>query len=406
MSSATLPEVVAFVNARLNKVNKTFTGASINSPGTPGTVPAPTAGPNVRVLTSDGSWTTVNITHLNLKSFTQWQTATLYDVQGLFLTDQGRLFRVQQVHTSSQIDADLLAGKLSEIGGMDEVATTWTAGAIYDQHHIAVFNGQLVQSQATHVATTFAADCLLGIWKFIANTSFSTTPNGTSYYSFMGHTVVKDNRLWSCITPHVASAWIQANWLSLQRDFTGATLNLDGAAGMVPAPGAGLTTRALTADGNWTDLLSLVSQSGQSAQTTAALAVLNSTVTTLNSAVSTLQTNVSTLTANLTNLSKSEAGAANPNSISISTVVTTSVLGLFTPVDTSAGALTLTLPPSPSVGDTYSFIDAKSTWATNNVTISATMIQGVVQTAILDISGANVTFKYMNTVTGWALLSD
>lgn len=406
MSSATLPEVVAFVNARLNKVNKTFTGASINSPGTPGTVPAPTAGPNVRVLTSDGSWTTVNITHLNLKSFTQWQTATLYDVQGLFLTDQGRLFRVQQIHTATQIDADLLTGKLIEIGGMDEVATTWVSGAIYDQHHIAVFNGQLVQSQATHVATSFAADCLLGIWKFIANTSFSTTPTGTSYYSFMGHTVVKDNRLWSCITPHVSSTWIQANWLSLQRDFTGATLIQDGAAGMVPAPGAGLPTRALTADGNWTDLLSLVGQSGQSAQTTASLAVLNSSVTTLNSAVSMLQTNVSTLTANLTTLTQQEAGGVNPNAISINTVVTTSIMGQFTAVDTSVGAVTLTLPASPNVGDTYSFIDAKSTWGTYPVTIAAAKIHGVVQTAILDVSGANVTFKYMNTVTGWAMLSD
>ena len=87
-------------------------------------------------------------------------------------------------------------------------------------------------------------------------------------------------------------------------------------------------------------------------------------------------------------------------------MVTTSIMGQFTAVDTSVGAVTLTLPASPNVGDTYSFIDAKSTWGTYPVTIAAAKIHGVVQTAILDVSGANVTFKYMNTVTGWAMLSD
>jgi hypothetical protein len=71
-------------------------------------------------------------------------------------------------------------------------------------------------------------------------------------------------------------------------------------------------------------------------------------------------------------------------------------------VDTSA-ARTLTLPASPSVGDTISIYDASGTAATNNITIArnGNKINGQTEDAIIDVNQASSTFVYTGATVGW-----
>jgi VCBS repeat-containing protein len=70
-------------------------------------------------------------------------------------------------------------------------------------------------------------------------------------------------------------------------------------------------------------------------------------------------------------------------------------------VDTTS-ARTLTLPASPSVGDTITIYDASGSAATNNITISrnGNKINGQNDDAIIDVSGVN-TFTYTGSTLGW-----
>jgi len=71
-------------------------------------------------------------------------------------------------------------------------------------------------------------------------------------------------------------------------------------------------------------------------------------------------------------------------------------------VDTPA-ARTLTLPASPSVGDTITIYDASGTAATNNITIArnGSNINGVADNAIIDVNQASSTFVYTGATVGW-----
>jgi VCBS repeat-containing protein len=71
-------------------------------------------------------------------------------------------------------------------------------------------------------------------------------------------------------------------------------------------------------------------------------------------------------------------------------------------VDTSA-ARTLTLPASPTLGDTIVIYDASGTAATNNITIArnGSNINGVADNAIIDVNQASSTFVYTGATVGW-----
>ena len=71
-------------------------------------------------------------------------------------------------------------------------------------------------------------------------------------------------------------------------------------------------------------------------------------------------------------------------------------------VNTSA-ARTLTLPATPSLGDTLTIYDAYGTAATNNITISrnGNKINGQTEDAIIDVDQAISVFVYTGTTLGW-----
>jgi VCBS repeat-containing protein len=71
-------------------------------------------------------------------------------------------------------------------------------------------------------------------------------------------------------------------------------------------------------------------------------------------------------------------------------------------VDTTA-ARTLTLPASPTLGDTIVIYDATGTAATNNITIArnGSNINGVADNAIIDVNQASSTLVYTGSTLGW-----
>ncbi len=75
-------------------------------------------------------------------------------------------------------------------------------------------------------------------------------------------------------------------------------------------------------------------------------------------------------------------------------------------VDSSVGAITLTLPATPVVGQTVQAVDAGSTAETNNITIdgNGNKIVAVLENFIIDVSNASITLVYINTTYGWGVL--
>lgn len=71
-------------------------------------------------------------------------------------------------------------------------------------------------------------------------------------------------------------------------------------------------------------------------------------------------------------------------------------------VNTSA-ARTLTLPASPTLGDTIAIYDATGTAATNNITIArnGSNINGVADDAIIDVNQASSILVYTGATVGW-----
>jgi hypothetical protein len=77
-------------------------------------------------------------------------------------------------------------------------------------------------------------------------------------------------------------------------------------------------------------------------------------------------------------------------------------------VNTTSGAVTVTLPASPSAGDIVSLADYTNTFQTNNVTIgrNGSPIGGVSQDATLSTEGQSVTFVYVDGTEGWKNVQD
>ena len=71
-------------------------------------------------------------------------------------------------------------------------------------------------------------------------------------------------------------------------------------------------------------------------------------------------------------------------------------------VDTTS-ARTLTLPASPSLGDTIAIYDASGSAATNNITVSrnGNKINGQTDNAIIDVNQSSSLFVYTGSTIGW-----
>ena len=86
----------------------------------------------------------------------------------------------------------------------------------------------------------------------------------------------------------------------------------------------------------------------------------------------------------------------------------TAVSGTGYFVNTTSGAITLTLPASPSAGDIVAFNDYARTFGTNNLTVArnGSNIQGVAADATISTNGQSTMFVYVDGTQGWVPTED
>ena len=97
-------------------------------------------------------------------------------------------------------------------------------------------------------------------------------------------------------------------------------------------------------------------------------------------------------------------GAVNWDVSSIKTVDFTATAGVGYFVDTATtGAVEVTLPGSPSVGDVVGVADYANNFATANCTLNRNSLKigGTTVNAILEVSGVAVTLVYVDVTKGW-----
>jgi hypothetical protein len=77
-------------------------------------------------------------------------------------------------------------------------------------------------------------------------------------------------------------------------------------------------------------------------------------------------------------------------------------------VDTSAGAVTITLPAVPNLGDQIRFVDLAGTFGTNNFTVSrnSLKIMGLNENMIISVDHSAFTLVWGGTTYGWKLLEN
>jgi len=77
-------------------------------------------------------------------------------------------------------------------------------------------------------------------------------------------------------------------------------------------------------------------------------------------------------------------------------------------INTTSGAITATLPSSPSPGDVVAFKDYAATFATNNLTIgrNSSNIQGNANDSLLSTNRASVVLVYVDATKGWLYVQE
>ena len=106
-------------------------------------------------------------------------------------------------------------------------------------------------------------------------------------------------------------------------------------------------------------------------------------------------------------ISESSVTAHASDYIAWQSVVTastlTAVAGRGYPINTTSNACTVTLPASPSTGDTIKFVDYARTFGTNKITlnINSLKFQGGTLNPEYNTNGQSITCTYIDTTKGW-----
>jgi len=169
---------------------------------------------------------------------------------------------------------------------------------------------------------------------------------------------------------------IEVNEIDAQ---SGSTITVGSACKSVAVPGNVVKTNAVQAS----DAGNIISQSG----TTITIGASGDTVSLASGA--------------------SQSGFGRGGSVDWQTTIKTgdftAVSGEGYFVNTTSGAITMTLPASPSVGDIVAFKDYAGTFQTNNLTINrnGSNIVGGTDDAIINVEGQSVILVYGDATQGW-----
>ena len=92
---------------------------------------------------------------------------------------------------------------------------------------------------------------------------------------------------------------------------------------------------------------------------------------------------------------------------SVQTTGFTAVASRGYPLNTTSSAFTVTLPASPSVGDTIILLDYAGTFATNNITVNpnGNKINSSTDNKVLNASRLSVAITYVDSTQGWVASS-
>ena len=109
-----------------------------------------------------------------------------------------------------------------------------------------------------------------------------------------------------------------------------------------------------------------------------------------------------TITNNGTAAGFGATGAASWDT-TVKTTGFTAVSGVGYFVDTTSGAITVTLPASPSAGDVVAVSDYANTADTNNITLArnGSNIEGDASDFVINQEGVAITFVYVDATKGW-----
>lgn len=73
--------------------------------------------------------------------------------------------------------------------------------------------------------------------------------------------------------------------------------------------------------------------------------------------------------------------------------------------NTSGGSFTVTLPSSPTIGDTVTFVDPTGDWGTSHLVVtSPDNIMGSSQDLNLNVNYAKIALTYIDATSGWRVL--
>ena len=123
-------------------------------------------------------------------------------------------------------------------------------------------------------------------------------------------------------------------------------------------------------------------------------------------------TNTITLPASTGTAITTASTSGIPGTVNWTTVQTSSVspavAGTGYPMNTTSGALTVTLPAAPVAGNLISIVDYAGTAATNNITINPNglKINGGTNNALISVNREAINLVYVDSTQGWLAYAD
>jgi len=101
-------------------------------------------------------------------------------------------------------------------------------------------------------------------------------------------------------------------------------------------------------------------------------------------------------------------GTVNWNTTAITADPNPAVSGTGYFVNTTSGAITITLPTSPAAGDIVAFADYALTWDTNNLILNpgSNKINGSTNDYTVSSEGKSLTLVYTDSTQGWKVVND